>query len=194
MLANMSIFHAGGIYRQILVNAGKYWKLAFTTLAVRQNPTLSINLWTMSVIGGYIVDLVFTLYWLQFNSGLSLSSGVCVDRSAGISSTGRGLFLEGLLARHFSLWARSRGALALTAVLQSMQLALVLLSCSTTAKKFQMGSFCFMMNSSMILLWIVQILEVTITRNFLTSRVYQVWSHTITQALPMTPFYFHLDL
>ena len=40
-----------GKYRQILVNAGKYWKLAFTTLEVRQNPTLSINLWTMSVIG-----------------------------------------------------------------------------------------------------------------------------------------------
>ena len=51
MPANMSIFHAGGIYRQILVNAGKYWKLAFTILEVRQNPTLSINLWTMSVIG-----------------------------------------------------------------------------------------------------------------------------------------------
>ena len=51
MPANMSIFHAGGIYRQILVNAGKYWKLAFITLEVRQNPTLSINLWTMSVIG-----------------------------------------------------------------------------------------------------------------------------------------------
>ena len=85
-------------------------------------------------------------------SFLAAGSGVCVDRSAGISSTGRGLFLEGLLARHFSLWARSRGALALTTVLQSMQLALVLLSCSTTAKKFQMGSFCFMMNSSMILL------------------------------------------
>ena len=35
----------------LLVNTGKYWKLAFTTLEVRQNPTLSINLWTMSVIG-----------------------------------------------------------------------------------------------------------------------------------------------
>ena len=51
------------------------------------------------------------------------------------------------------LWARSRGALALTTALQSMQLALVLLSCSTTAKKFQIGSFCFtMMTSSCSLL------------------------------------------
>ena len=39
------------------------------------------------------------------------------------------------------------------AALQSMQLALVLLSCSTTAKKFQIGSFCFtMMTSSCSLL------------------------------------------
>ena len=30
-------------YRQILVNAGKYWKLAFTTLEVRQNPTLRVS-------------------------------------------------------------------------------------------------------------------------------------------------------
>ena len=84
---------------------------------------------------------------------LVAGSVVGVDGSVETSSSGSGRFWECLLAGHFSLWARSRGALALTTALQSMQLALVLLSCSTTAKKFQIESFCFtMMTSSCSLL------------------------------------------
>ena len=53
------------------------------------------------------------------------------------------------MARHFSLWAESRGALALTIVLQLIHLTPVL--SSTTAKKFQMRSLCFVMMISFVM-------------------------------------------
>ena len=58
----------------------------------------------------------------------------------GLSSSGSDLFWEGLLARHFSLWARSRGALALTTVLQLMHLTPIL--SSSTAKPSQIFELC----------------------------------------------------
>ena len=110
----------------------------------------------------------------NFLGFLAAGSGVSVLGSVRLSSSGSGLFWEDLLATHFSLWAQSRGALALTTVLQSMHLTLVLLSCSITEKKFQMGSFCFMMNSRFGNGANSSVLEVIMTRNFLNARVYLV--------------------
>ena len=62
-----------------------------------------------------------------------------VGGSARLSYSGSGLFWEGLLARHFPLWARSRGALALTIVLQLMHPTPVV--SSSTAKRVPDGIF-----------------------------------------------------
>ena len=82
MPANMSIFHAGGIYRsvvftgkyqQILVNAGKYWKLAFTTLELRQNPTLA---WSFGTNNCFTVDATGTGFVVLFNNSKEVPSGI----------------------------------------------------------------------------------------------------------------------
>ena len=137
-------------------NAGKYayfpchWHLpAF--IAFMANMANSLDGYQIYVDMDWSVDRQCEVMLDWSNLGfLAAGSVVGVDGSVETSSSGSGRFWEGLLAGHFSLWTRSRGASALTTALQSMQLTLVLLSCSTTAKKFQIGSFSFTMVTSTV--------------------------------------------
>lgn len=137
---------------------------AKNSLAICSSSCLDMD-WSVDRLYEFMLDWSI-LGFLAAGSGVA-GSGVCEDGSAGVSSAGSCLFWEGLLAGHFSLWARSRGALALTTVLQLMHLALVLLSWSTIAKKFQTGSFGFIVNSSLVMVWSA-VIEVMMTREFLS--------------------------
>ena len=54
MPANMSIFHAGGIYRKIPAFTGKYRQILengiFHPGIIKQNPTSNIDIWVISII------------------------------------------------------------------------------------------------------------------------------------------------
>ena len=86
----------------------------------------------------------FMLYWtiLIF---LARGSAGFVDGSTGLSSSGSGLFWEGMLGRHFSLCANKSFAA------DASDTGLVI----STAKKFQMGSLCFVMMISLVMVWTV---------------------------------------